>query len=147
MFHSMISLSYKKFLFRKFLMTSMHVICGLGFPLNQKSLLRLSYKIRFKSAQNWENDYAAFTHTGFRDQKQNFNVNRCHIVKPGLALLFTQWFSFLVSLAKCQTSLCKRFDTKTLITLCIFFGIKVSRENSCRDRIGQELFSFACTFF
>ena len=30
-FHSTISLSHKKFLFQKFLMTSLHVICGLGF--------------------------------------------------------------------------------------------------------------------
>ena len=39
-FHSTISLPHKKFLFRKFLMTSLHVICGLG-PPNQKSWLRL----------------------------------------------------------------------------------------------------------
>ena len=31
-FHSTISLPNKKFLFRKFLMTSLHVICGLGPP-------------------------------------------------------------------------------------------------------------------
>ena len=31
-FHSMISLANKKLLFRKFLMTSLHVICGLGPP-------------------------------------------------------------------------------------------------------------------
>ena len=39
-FHSTISLSHKKFLFWKLLMTSLHVICGLG-PPNQKSWLRL----------------------------------------------------------------------------------------------------------
>ena len=38
-FHSTISLSRKKFLFRKFLMTSLHVIFGLPSP-NQKSWLR-----------------------------------------------------------------------------------------------------------
>ena len=31
-FHSTISLPYKKFFFWKFLMTSLHVICGLGPP-------------------------------------------------------------------------------------------------------------------
>ena len=40
-FHSTISLSKRKFLFRKFLMTSLHVICGLAPPPNQKSWLRL----------------------------------------------------------------------------------------------------------
>ena len=35
-FHPMISLSHKKFLFWKFLMTSLHVICGLG-PLPIKN--------------------------------------------------------------------------------------------------------------
>ena len=39
-FHSTISLSHKKFLFQKFLMTSLHVIFGLP-PPNQKSWLRL----------------------------------------------------------------------------------------------------------
>ena len=39
-FHSTISLPHKKSLFWKFLMTSLHVICGLG-PPNQKSWLRL----------------------------------------------------------------------------------------------------------
>ena len=40
-FHSTISLPHKKFLFRKFLMTSLHVICGLAPPPNQKSWLHL----------------------------------------------------------------------------------------------------------
>ena len=40
-FHSTISLSHKKFLFRKFLMTSLHVVFGLPPPPNQKSWLRL----------------------------------------------------------------------------------------------------------
>ena len=35
-FHSTISLSHKKFLFRKFLMTSLHVICGLPPPPQSK---------------------------------------------------------------------------------------------------------------
>ena len=39
-FHSTISLPHKKFLFCKFLMTSLHAICGLG-PPNQKSWLCL----------------------------------------------------------------------------------------------------------
>ena len=39
-FHSTISLPHKKFLFRKFMMTSLLVICGLG-PPNQKSWLSL----------------------------------------------------------------------------------------------------------
>ena len=39
-FRSTISLPHKKLLFRKFLMTSLRVICGLG-PPNQKSWLRL----------------------------------------------------------------------------------------------------------
>ena len=49
--HSTISLPHKKLLFRKFLMTSLRVICGLG-PLNQKSWLRLWYqRIVFESLQ------------------------------------------------------------------------------------------------
>ena len=40
--HSTISLPHKKLLFRKFLMTSLRVICGLG-PPNQKSWLRLCF--------------------------------------------------------------------------------------------------------
>ena len=39
-FQSTISLAHKKILFSKVLMTSLHVICGLG-PPNQKSWLRL----------------------------------------------------------------------------------------------------------
>ena len=39
-FHSTICLPHKNFLFRKFLMTSLHVICGLA-PPNQKSWLHL----------------------------------------------------------------------------------------------------------
>ena len=37
-FHSTISLPHKKLLFRKFLMTSLHVICGLGPPPQSKIL-------------------------------------------------------------------------------------------------------------
>ena len=43
-FHSTISLPHKKLLFRKFLMTSLRVICGLG-PPNQNSWLRLWLEI------------------------------------------------------------------------------------------------------
>ena len=40
-FYSMTSLYHKKFLFRKFLMTSLHVFVVRAPPLNQKSWLRL----------------------------------------------------------------------------------------------------------
>ena len=44
--------------------------------------------------------------------------------------------------------ICKRFDTKALISWCALIGIKgISRKNSCSARIGKKLFSFAWTLF
>ena len=57
-FHSTISLPPQKIPLSKFLMTSLHVICGLGLP-NQKSLLRIYSKRQFfaeklqKSPGDW----------------------------------------------------------------------------------------------
>ena len=56
---------------------------------------------------------------------------------------FHSWFRD----ANYQTLLCKRFDTKTLITWCVLCWINISSENSWGALIRQELFSFGWILF